>query len=147
MTHQEIEQLLQSILSAEQQPLAPPLASDWLALTSRLGCVFSPEFRSFIELMAKYQFPGDIYNVSSGGTNGNDLIEVVYGTELQMGHWNPDMIPFYGIGNGDYFCLSKQECPDSAVYYYYADRGDFGKYSPSFEDWLRNLPAFLAATP
>lgn len=32
------------------------------------------------------------------------------------------MIPFYGIGNGDYFCISTL---DPKVYYYYDDKINF----------------------
>lgn len=38
---------------------------------------------------------------------------------MENSNWNEDMIPFYGIGNGDYFCINKL---DLKVYYYYNDK-------------------------
>lgn len=144
MTRSEMEHVLSSILEPEQAPLDPPTAADWASLSVRLSCSFDADFCNFIELLSSYQFPGDIYNVSTGNTNGNDSIQIVYDTEMSLGHWNPNMVPFYGIGNGDYFCLNRLECPNSKVYYYYADRDAYEAYSPSFEHWVRNLPTFLA---
>lgn len=35
--------------------------------------------------MSEYSFPGDILNVSSGKTNGNDTIEFTYDYEIKQG--------------------------------------------------------------
>ena len=35
--------------------------------------------------MSEYVFPGDILNVSSGRTNGNDTIEFIYNYEMNEG--------------------------------------------------------------
>lgn len=51
--------------------------------------------------MSKYEFPGDIYNVKNDH-NGNDMILDVYQYECQYSEWDENMVPFYGIGNGDY---------------------------------------------
>ncbi len=51
------------------------------------------------------------------------------------------MIPFYCIGNGDYFCLCKK---NSKVYYYYTDNEIFKEYNNSFKDWIEDLPNFLS---
>jgi len=144
MTPAEVESVLQRVLRPEAVPLDPPTVEDWRQLESRFGCRFGNEFKSFIALMSKYQFPGDILNVSSGRTNGNDSIELAFEYESQESGWDANMIPFYAIGNGDYFCLSKEECPASRVFYYYADRKTFEPYSGTVEDWIQQLPLFLA---
>lgn len=144
MNRDSMEEILASLLRPEDERLDPPTEEDWCDLCSKFDCTFSTTFMLFIALMAKYKFPGDIYNVSSGITNGNDPIALVYDLELEMGAWNPRMIPFYGIGNGDYFCLNKAECPNSPVYYFYLDRNIYEKYSENFEEWVRHLPEFLA---
>lgn len=144
MTLNEMSDHLATLLSREQVGFDPPSDADWVALETKFGCKFNSDFRNFISLMAVYCFPGDIFNVSSGPTNGNDPIQLVYDLEVANNpHWDANMIPFYGIGNGDYFCLSKVECPESRVYYYYADRGSTEVYSGSFEDWIRGLSGFL----
>ena len=55
-----------------------------------------------------------------------------------------NLIPFYSIGNGDYFCLLADTCPKTGVYYYSHDDNSVVKEADSFEDWLKQLPAFLS---
>src|SRR5699024_12879244 len=98
---------------------------------------------SFIELMSKYMFPGDILHVSTGKTNGNDTIELTYNYEVKQGTFPKELIPFYGIGNGDYFCLHSKECPNTNVYYYSHEEQSFEKDSDSFMQWVKQLPDFL----
>src|SRR5271166_1583779 len=94
--------------------------------------------------MSEFAFPGDIYKVSGGGrTNGNDLIEAVYEHERKLSDWPEDLIPFYGIGNGDYFAISKKEGALTGVYYRYHEDGRVERCSDSFEAWLAGLPSFL----
>lgn len=143
MTRDEVEAILASVLELEWDVLETPSSSDWNSISVKFGCKFSDEFIFFIELMSKYSFPGDIYNVSTGKNNGNDSIAFVYDYEIKAGKWNKDFIPFYGIGNGDYFCLSAKESPNSKVYYYYHDDARVEKYSDSFEEWIKKLPDFL----
>ena len=50
------------------------------------------------------------------------------------------MIPFYGIGNGDYFCL---RINDMKVYYFYEDQLQFEFYMETFAEWILDLPDFL----
>jgi hypothetical protein len=143
MTRQEMESLLESTMPREPSQFDPPSAMDWDRLRAKFGCDLGEDFRSFIELLAAYQFPGDVFNVSSGRTNGNDLIGTVYDTEVEIGGWDHALIPFYAIGNGDYFCLSRNECPASPVYYYCHDSQTSERYADSFEEWVRRLPEFL----
>lgn len=144
MTSSEIEAVLRNVLRAEPATLDPPSIADWNRIESKFGCRVGESFKAFIELMSRFQFPGDILNVSSGRTNGNDLIDVAFDVERQCVDWNPEMIPFYSIGNGDYFCLNKNECPDSRVYYYYSERSAYEPFTGSFEEWIKSLPEFLA---
>lgn len=105
---------------------------------------FPPNFKHFIELMSEFSFPGDIYNVTqSGRTNGNDTIETIYANEQQLFGWPEEPVPFYGIGNGDYFALSRDEGVASAGYFRCHEDGRIDRYSDSFEAWLGRLPAFL----
>ena len=144
MEYTEIESILAIILEQETETLDKPIAEEWKELSDKFNCSFSDEFRYFIELMSSWAFPGDIYNVSKSNTNGNDTIEEVYNHEMSNGNWNPNMIPFYGIGNGDYFCLNILESKNSKVYYYYDDKGKFEEYCYSFKIWIEDLPIFLA---
>ena len=60
--------------------------------------------------------------------------------ECQYPEWDKSMIPFYGIGNGDYFCICKN---DAKIYYYYQDELKYECYSENMDDWIRDLPDFL----
>lgn len=143
MTKDEMREVLRGILPAEVPVLDVPVLSDWRRLETRFNTVFPLDFKSFIDLMAEFSFPGEIYNVMRlERSNGNDLIEEVYEAEMVFG-WPRKFIPFYGIGNGDYFALSADEGESSGVYYRYHEDGRMDQYSKSFEEWVRQLPAFL----
>jgi len=144
MTGIQIDTLLGKLLRREPVPLDPPTEADWRVLETRFGCRFGEDFQAFIVLMSKYQFPGEILNVSRGKTNGNDSILIAYECEMTNGRWNPEMIPFYAIGNGDYCCLRSTECPQSRVFYHAHERAAFEANWDSLADWLLNLPVFLA---
>jgi len=143
MNKEEIEKVLSNILDKENENLKEPSDRDWVNLENKFGCKFPKEFISFIELMSKYMFPGDILNVSTGKTNGNDTIELTYNYEVKQGTFPKELIPFYGIGNGDYFCLHSKECPNTNVYYYSHEEQSFEKDSDSFMQWVKQLPDFL----
>lgn len=143
MTKDEVEKLLISILDKETESLKSPSANDWIKIEKKFGCQFPNEFKYFIELMAEYIFPGDILNVSSGKTNGNDTIEFIYDYQMNKGSWQEGLIPFYSIGNGDYFCIHSKECPETRVYYYVHEELTIEKEAENFEEWLNQLPAFL----
>jgi hypothetical protein len=140
----EMEFILSQLLTQESTVLDSPSNDDWDTLEAKFGRGFGVDFKNFISLMSKYSFPGDILNVSTGVTNGNDTIETAYDLERKHGHWKAEMIPFYAIGNGDYFCINGKESPNSPVYYYYAERESFEHYAASFDEWVRRLSTFLA---
>ena len=144
MTRDEIAILLDDILDKEFGSLDIPSASDWEKIEKKFGCHFSSEFKLFIEMMSEYSFPGDILNVSNGKTNGNDSIEFTYDYEMKQRGWKEELIPFYSIGNGDYFCLLSNECPNTGVYYYSHEENNIGKEAANFEEWLNQLPTFLS---
>lgn len=140
MEYNEIETILKSCLVKEDVEFDKPTEHEWDELANITNCNFSKEFKIFIELMSVWMFPGDIYNVATQNNNGNDTIITVYNHELKYGDWKKDMVPFYGIGNGDYFCISAS---DSKVYYYYGDEERFEEYCDNFEMWINQLPEFL----
>lgn len=144
MTKDEIASLLDDILDKELRDLDIPIASDWERVEKKFKCQFPVEFRFFIELMAEYSFPGDILNISTGKTNGNDTIEFTYDYEMKQGGWKEDLIPFYGVGNGDYFCLLANTYSDMGVYYYSHEENNSEKEANDFEEWLNQLPDFLS---
>jgi hypothetical protein len=61
---------------------------------------------------------------------------------MGFGEWNPDLIPFISVGNGDFSCLSAAKGPQSGVYYVYHE-GDEEELTTSFREWLERLEFFL----
>lgn len=138
-----IEAVLQRISDFEPTPFEPPIASDWIGLEAKFGCRFNNTFKIFFSLLGKYRFPGEMLNVSSSQGIGNDTIILSFDLEMEHGQWNKEMIPFYAIGNGDYFCLSCEECPNSRVFYYDHETQVFEIYLESFGKWIQHLPEFF----
>ncbi|WP_427136933.1 SMI1/KNR4 family protein [Psychrobacillus psychrodurans] len=58
--------------------------------------------------------------------------------------WKVELIPFYSIGYGDYFCLLSNECSNTGVYYYSHNANNIEKEADNFEEWLNQLPTFLS---
>lgn len=144
MTRDEIANLLESILDEELAVLDIPSVNDWKIIEVKFKCQFPVEFKIFVELMSEYSFPGDILNVSTGKINGNDTIANTYDYEMKQGGWKEELIPFFNVGNGDYFCLLSNECPYTGVYYYSHDGNNIEKAADNFEEWLHQLPIFLS---
>lgn len=144
MKKEELRKILITCVPRNSVGFQAPATSEWDSLEKRFGCQFPSDMKKFIDLMSEFAFPGDILNVGAGPHNGNDTIESVYEFELQHSpSWRSEMVPFFSIGNGDYFCVSSVECPDTPVYYFYADREQFQRYSNSFVEWVVELPTFL----
>ncbi|WP_242274689.1 SMI1/KNR4 family protein [Bacillus cereus group sp. BfR-BA-01310] len=88
MNYNEVESILSNILERETEVLDKPTDKEWKGLSDKFNCSLSNEFKYFIELMTFWSFPGDIYNVSKGKTNGNDTLEEVYNCEMSNSNWN-----------------------------------------------------------
>lgn len=137
--------LAQTLRSAVPQ-YSHPTHADWSSLERRLGMMFPSDFIDFHQALCGFDFPGDMYNVTtSAPTNGNDLLAVVYETEAADPAWPRWLIPFYGIGNGDYFAFDARAGKDSPVYYWYHERRAADVYCESFAVWLAGLEGFLRA--
>jgi len=144
VTRSEIDEVLKDTLPEADLPYDMPRPEDWRRLEAKFAMTFPESFVSFVELLTKYEFPGDVYNVcSSGRTNGNDSIDVAFDVECGNPDWPRSLVPFCGVGNGDYFALDAKAGAESPVLYWYHERNAAEVYAPSFEEWLRGLPAFL----
>lgn len=61
---------------------------------------------------------------------------------MAHGPWNPDLIPFHEVGDGDFHCLSAAAGELSPVLYVSHESPGPASARPieaSFEDWLRRL--------
>ncbi len=145
MTSQEIEKILELLFRKRPGPYDPPTQEDWKHLAQKFGTEFNDDFLRFMELIGRFRFRGEILNVARHGNVGrNDSIETSYDFEMEHGRWNEDMIPFYSIGNGDYFCLSASGAKTSPVFYAYHEDGRVERYSDTFENWITQLKTFFS---
>lgn len=142
MDKNEIRRILSQNLETEFEKIDQASAADWEKLERLVQTRFPESYRWFVELMTEYSFPGDMLNIQeSGRTNGNDPISIVYESEFLAGEC-PWLVPFYSIGNGDYFCFDSREKENSAVYYWCHEDKNVSCENPSFEGWMRSLPKF-----
>ena len=143
MTEGQVREILRKHLRKESEGIYKPTNEDWDALRKKFKCEFPDSFRSFLNLMSEYCFEGDILNIiDHEGNNGNDTIALTYDSLIKDGVWNEQMIPFFFIGNGDYFCLSSSESENTSVYYFYHEDGSYEKEYESFEEWLEDIEEF-----
>ena len=140
MKKNEIDEILKVCLEREEREYTIPTKEDWRRLEKRMDVTFPETFKLFIDFMSIYSFPGDVYNVLEKENNGNDTILEVYLYESKYPEWDKNMIPFYGIGNGDYFCICKL---DMKIYYFYQENLSFDVYSQDMDEWIKGLIDFL----
>lgn len=141
MSKRYIESVFEKCLEKEPYLFNIPSENDWNNISAKFGCIFNQAFKDYTELISKYILPGSL-NVASMNTNGDDTIKDVYEYEMKYGNWNSIFIPFFQIGNGDYFCLNALECPNSFIYFYNHEDESFKKYMESFESWIENFESF-----
>lgn len=144
MNRIEIEGILKSCMSKHSHSFDAPSKNDWAVFVKSYGTDFGESFTKFMELMSIYKFPGEIFNIATGNVRNCASIYDVYDSECDSSTWNDSMVPFYGIGNGDFFCLHKKEGLTSAVYYFDHASEDFEKEYDNFDGWIKDLINFLA---
>lgn len=120
----------------------PPTGKDWRCVEEKFGCEFPDVYIDFQSIFAGFIIPIEIYNISTGRTNGDDLVSLVYDTEVGMSDWDTVMIPICGLGNGDYFCFKASEGKYSSVYFRDHSDNSITKYNDTFEEWIRGLKEF-----
>lgn len=156
MTKEEVSDLIEALVKKyeghfdppierwdDDEHYDPPARKDWEFLETKFNCSFSSEFVAFVELIADYNLPGMLNVTREGRTDGDPTIDWWYDREMSFGGWNPDLIPFIAVGNGDFFCLRASKEPQSPVFYVYHEDGHDEQLTDSFEDWLERLEYFL----
>lgn len=126
----------------EDEQFDPPTRKDWEFLERKFNCSFNPEFVAFVELITDYNLPGMLNVTRERRTNGDPTMDWWYDRELPDG-WNPDLIPFIAVGNGDFFCLSASKEPKSGVYYVDHGAGEEEEITRSFAEWIEQMEKFL----
>ena len=143
MTENEIRSLMANIFRAEMPPKAAPNRSDWDKLFAFFETEFPDDFVHFMNLSGNFYIEGELLRVAVDGEliGDNTIVSVVI-AERNIGGWPDNLIPFFSVGNGDYYCLEKGEQP-SVVFIYHEDRST-EKMHESFEAFLKNELADFA---
>ena len=155
MTEREVADLIEKVvrkydrhpdwLIERRESARPrPTARDWRVLEAKFGCAFPATFVHFMNLMPNYDCAGHL-DVVDHGAEG-ETVAKAYDHELSFGVWNPDLIPFHDVGNGDYHCLSAASGRTSAVFYVHHDvapEGATEQVAGSFDEWLARIETFL----
>jgi len=141
MNESNINALLKSLFPAETEIKKRPTARDWQELCEFLNFEFPSEFVDFTNLSGAYRIDGTFLKVANNGELfGVETIASVIIAEGKIKGWPPSLIPFFSVGNGDYYCLDKNN--DSVTYLYHEDRST-EKLHNTFRLFLQNeLPDF-----
>lgn len=143
MNKDEIEKIVLKVCCSDSEEYDIPDEKDWLELEKKLGIKYKKEYKTFVNFLGKYEIPLMFLNViEAENSNGDDTVVLAYNFEKENNKfWPQDLIPFVDIGNGDYFCFSRN---DSKVHYYYHDKLKSEIFSDDFDSWLISLPEFLS---
>jgi len=141
----DVRRVLAGILpAARASGIGSPSAEEWDNFNRKMAIMTPLSFQWFIELMSEFDFPGDILNIAGEyKTNGNDYIDETVRQESSIPN---GFVPFYAVGNGDYFGLSsvgEENAPPTVAYWFHED-GHVEITNASFDEWLAELPAFLS---
>jgi hypothetical protein len=143
MTKNEIDSLLNEIFPTESEPLAAPTTTDWEEIKTFFSTEFPEDFVFFMELIGNYCIKGELLRISEkNNISGIDTIVSAVLAERTVGNWPENLIPFFSVGNGDYYCLTKGLAA-RVVYIYHEDRS-MELLHDSFELFLKNELADFA---
>lgn len=132
MTKDQLEQIIAKVARQYMFPKEPPTEQDWEGLESRFSFKFPDEFKYFSEIICRYCLSGGYLSIGPG--KGEDDIALVYDNEMEEGLWHdPNLIPFYSVGNGDYYCFNKT---NSKIYFVYHDDCHNEQTHDSIEEWI-----------
>lgn len=145
MDKESIEKIINPLMDHYVESYDSPSKNDWECFRKKFGTDFGESFVNFIELMSQYEFPGDVLNVSTGKINLNGSIFKSFDSDIAQDYWSPSMVSFYSIGNGDEFCLNKDEGETSKVYYFSHSNNSYEAEFESFDEWVLGLEEELSA--
>ena len=129
----------------------PPEPDDWAAMEARFGCTFEDSFKHFMTSIVDYNCPTVLAVRRDGlpdGWHGWDgwRMDHAFDRETELGDWNPAMIPFFSLGNGDYYCLKDGGGGRSEVWFRDHEDESDEKIAGSFAEFLDRLEWHLNGT-
>ena len=128
------------------EPLPQISADDWVEIENLAGSALPSEFKDFCAQVREYYFEGNIPSFHGKGTDGDDWLTVLHREREQCENPIPaSLIPFCGVGNGDYHCFrirDAQRCAYDVVYWYAEEAAAYQiknlhVLAPDFATWLQ----------
>ena len=125
-----------------------PERTDWAALEAKFGRSFEPSFMHFMDMIHGYNCPGAlaVRRDEPAGEYDDWRIDQAWDHEMSFGGWNPQMVPFIDVSNGDFYCVGPGEPGVSPVWYHYHDDDSQERLADSFDEFLGRLEWHLNAT-
>jgi len=143
ISNAEIRTILERHFSRRSEAESGASDEEWDRVQEYFSCQFPESFRLFMTIVTEYYFEGGLLSVASDGEiEGEDTLITTVELEREMGNWPIDAVPFYDVGNGDYYCLNGNEGPNSRVYYVYHEDRRVEIVKASFDDWIRGMPDY-----
>lgn len=131
MTESEVEELTSS--RHRKSTVHDPrfTEQDTAELIAYFGNAFPPEFLVMRKLLPNYNITGDHFPAG-------EVIATYEWESKNNPNFTEDFIPFYGIGNGDFLCLSKAAGEKSPVLYVAHDDPEITKLHEDFSGYLND---------
>lgn len=104
--------------------LEEPTNEDWEELEKKTKFIFPDDFKDFFKQVRKYYFEGELPSFSGRVSDGIDWFDLIDRERNQSENPIPvQLIPFCGVGNGDYHCFHITDAGSRTfnIVYWYAE--------------------------
>ena len=135
MKTEELHSLVKLRFQKSQFP-EPAFGNDDLARIERhFECSMPESFGAFRALIGIYRIEGEHLPYE-------EMVAVAVAEKSANSLWEDDFIPFFALGNGDYLCLRRSECPESKVYFVPHDEPKISTLHRTFDEYLSDAEWF-----
>lgn len=131
MNPENVTQLVQARFKKSILPEQWFPNEDVTRIEQHFGCLLPEGFAMVRTLMG-------IYTITGGHMSVDEILKTPELEREVNPLWEGDFIPFNSIGNGDYICFRRRECPNSAIYYVPHDEFEVHILHASFDDYLKD---------
>jgi len=135
MKSDQVAQLVRQRFKESTLPEPEIPVDDAARIQEHFGCVLPEGFAEMRALIGIYRIEGD-------HLPAEEVIATFESESAINPQWEGDFLPFYAIGNGDYLCFRRSECPHSGVYFVPHDEPRITKLHASFDEYLHDREWF-----
>ena len=145
MDKQTMVALLKPVLRVREFPGRSLVEGDWDRVAEVFGRRPPDSFVVFVELLSEFHCWGAaLLGAAAGQAEDGDFESVArFEREAPLG-WPVGLIPFWEIGNGDYFALDLRNADRAPVVLHDHTDGSIREEYPDFESFVRALPDTLS---